>query len=50
MNKKKGWIAESVKCDLCSHEWVAVRHDNSERLECPNCKNMVYFESKLDRI
>jgi len=42
----KGWIGESVKCNLCSYEWVAVRHEDSDRLECPNCENIVHFESE----
>lgn len=35
----------NVKCDLCSHEWVAVRPLGLEKLECPNCANIVYFEN-----
>ena len=34
-----------VKCDLCNHEWVAVRPEGLIKLECPNCGNMVYFEN-----
>ena len=37
------WEASSVKCDLCSHEWVAVRPEDLIKLECPNCGNMVTF-------
>jgi hypothetical protein len=40
----KEWISENVKCDLCSHKWIAVYHCDSDKLECPNCENMVYFE------
>lgn len=39
------WEASLVRCDLCSHEWVAVRPLGLEKLECPNCENMVYFEN-----
>lgn len=35
----------TVECDLCSHQWVAVRPLGLEKLECPNCGNMVYFEN-----
>lgn len=35
----------TVKCDLCSHEWVAVRPEGLDELECPNCSNMVNFEN-----
>lgn len=33
----------TVKCDLCSKEWVAVRPEGLIKLECPNCGNMVHF-------
>ena len=36
----KQWTAHGVRCDLCSHEWVAVHNISSVMLECPNCKNM----------
>jgi hypothetical protein len=48
------WLDESesephevsqVQCDLCSHSWVAVRPEGLEKLECPNCGNMVQFEN-----
>lgn len=35
----------NVKCDLCGHSWVAVRPLGVEKLECPNCGNMVNFEN-----
>ena len=34
-----------VKCDLCSKEWTAVRPLGTEKLECPNCENIVYFKN-----
>lgn len=34
-----------VMCDLCNHEWVAVRPDGLTELECPNCNNMVQFSN-----
>ncbi len=39
------WESSKVKCDLCNREWVAVRPEGIERLECPNCHNMVSFEN-----
>lgn len=41
-----GWIGEDVECDLCGHKWKAVYHEDCEKLECPNCENMVNFEPK----
>lgn len=43
---EEGWIGENVECDLCGHKWIAVYHEDSERLQCPNCYNMVHFEQK----
>jgi DNA-directed RNA polymerase subunit RPC12/RpoP len=40
----KEWIGSEVECDLCSHKWVAVFLAECERLECPNCGNMVTYE------
>jgi hypothetical protein len=34
-----------VQCDLCSHQWIAVRPEGLKRLECPNCGNLVTFEN-----
>ena len=36
--------ASLVCCDLCGYKWAAVRPMGIEKLECPNCSNMVYFE------
>lgn len=47
-NCKASWDTEwsKVKCDLCSHEWVAIRPAiGLTKLECPECGNMVYFEN-----
>ena len=38
------WLGEYVQCDLCNHKWTAVFPKTVEKLECPNCKNMVTFE------
>jgi hypothetical protein len=37
--------SSAVKCDLCGHEWVAVRPAGLTKLECPNCGNIGYFEN-----
>lgn len=34
-----------VKCGLCNHEWIAVRPEGIEKLECPNCHNISHFEN-----
>ena len=33
-----------VKCDLCEKEWIAVRPEGLDKLECPNCGNIVNFD------
>lgn len=45
-DNEKGWLGSQVKCDLCGHEWTAVYHESSDRLECSNCGNMVMFDIK----
>lgn len=37
--------ASKVRCDLCTHEWIAVRPEGLTELECPNCKNLGTFEN-----
>tara|TARA_R110002126_G_scaffold250434_1_gene393352 strand:- start:222 stop:515 length:294 start_codon:yes stop_codon:yes gene_type:complete len=39
----KGWTGDYVKCDLCGLEWVAMYHENCDKLECKKCGNMVRF-------
>lgn len=34
-----------VKCSVCNHSWAAVRPKGVQKLECPNCGGMVYFEN-----
>jgi hypothetical protein len=34
-----------VKCDLCGKEWVAVRPEGVDKLQCPSCNNTVFFEN-----
>jgi len=38
------WDGSRVQCDLCSHIWIAVYPLNIDKLECPNCHNMVNYE------
>jgi len=35
-----------VKCELCSFVWLISfrRNEKSEKLECPNCKQMVEYD------
>lgn len=40
------WLSAKVTCDLCSYSWVAVYHEDSDRLECANCENMAHFEEE----
>ena len=40
-----GWLGQQVKCDLCGHEWTAVYHESSDRIECPECGHMSMFET-----
>ena len=40
--------ASEVRCDLCSYEWIAVRPVGLDKLECPNCGNVSYFENIPD--
>lgn len=42
---KEDFEVSLVQCDLCGHKWTAVRPDGLIKLECPNCRNMVYFEN-----
>jgi hypothetical protein len=29
-----------VECDICTHNWVAVRPIETSELECPNCNHI----------
>lgn len=48
----QNWVVSYVKCDTCTHDWVGVRLDYLDKLECPNCHNLTTFEilkdSKID--
>jgi hypothetical protein len=44
--ENKLWTYNTINCDLCSHEWIAVYHINCDRLECPNCNNMTIFDNE----
>ncbi len=41
------WVGAQMGCDLCGHRWTAVYYQASEKLQCPECKNMVSFENLL---
>ena len=42
---EKGWTAQLVKCDLCSHQWMAVYPIKLQfdKLECSNCGNLAHY-------
>jgi len=40
---EEGWTADYIQCDLCNHKWTSVYPEELDRLECPNCNNMVTF-------
>lgn len=37
-----------VKCDLCGHIWNAPREYDTEKVECPNCEQLTFFEEIED--
>lgn len=39
-----GWTGAKIKCTICEHEWVAMFPAELDRIECPNCKNIVRYE------
>jgi len=43
--KKDPHETSLVKCDICSHTWVAVRPLDTPKLECPNCHNICNFSN-----
>lgn len=43
LDNQKKWTSTSIKCDFCSHKWIATHHIETNRLECPNCKNYTPF-------
>lgn len=46
--KTTGWVGGEVECDICAHQWVAVRLANATKLECPNCKQWAWIESETE--
>lgn len=42
------WASGKVRCDLCTHEWIAVRHAEINALQCPNCNNLSTFTMPED--
>lgn len=43
------WASGFVVCDICTHEWIAVRPAETDRLECPNCGNITTFTTPEDQ-
>lgn len=40
----KEWVKNSLQCDICNHVWWGLYLRGTERLECPNCRQMAdYF-------
>lgn len=37
------YFVHIVQCDLCSYKWIAVYPCVCEKLQCPNCDNISYF-------
>ena len=46
--KESFWASGFVTCDLCSHEWIAVRPAETDVLECPHCGNVGAFTTPED--
>ena len=44
MFKTEGWKTSRVKCDLCAEEWNAVHHVDTEKVQCPMCYNVTFYE------
>lgn len=42
--EKTNWTANHIQCDLCNHKWTSVYPEELDRIQCPNCDNMVTFE------
>lgn len=48
-NEQDGlWASGFVSCDICTHEWVAVRPAETKKLQCPNCGNIATFTTPED--
>jgi len=46
--KKPKYATGFVTCDLCNHEWIAVRGSDCLKLECPKCGNITTFTTPED--
>lgn len=42
--KETGWLVQRIKCDLCGYISLSVHHQDCDKLECPNCNHMSYYE------
>lgn len=49
-NIKEGFCACKVKCNICTHVWIATYHNTVDKLQCPHCDNMTEFEIIEDLI
>ena len=49
MSEKEKWEVSLVRCDICNHFWAAVRPEGTEKLECPNCKNICNFTNQTNQ-
>jgi hypothetical protein len=34
------WKTARVECQICKEEWIADYPEGTQKLECPNCRNM----------
>lgn len=39
-----GYETSRVKCGICSYKWTAVRPINTDKLECPHCGRLYFYE------
>jgi len=46
--KRPKYASGFVTCDLCNHEWVAVRGSDCLKLECAKCGNITTFTTPED--
>lgn len=51
-NDKKDKYAVAVpKCYICNKTWIAIFITDTNKLQCPNCNNMIYNDfSKIEDI
>lgn len=37
-HERGAWVSGTARCLDCGHQWVAVCHEKTRWLECPECK------------